>query len=161
MSDAESATRSDDSRADEQRPGEGGLPYPEEMSQEEIDEIEAERKRRLDPENRPDMAEVDNTDLEFDFEREELVDADELAREKKAEGDADGEVSRTPAQGGLPPLDDIPEEEIDEIEAERKQRLDPENRPDMAEVDNTQREFDLERGEFVDSPDEDDTAAGG
>jgi hypothetical protein len=43
------------------------------------------------------------------------------------------------------------QEEIDEIEAERSRRLDPENRPEMAEVDNTDREFDLERGEFVDS----------
>ena len=161
MSDAEATTTSDESQADEQRASEGGLPDPDEMSQEEIDEIEAERKRRLDPDNRPEMAEVDNTDLEFDFEREELVDADELAREKKAEGSADGEESRTPAQGGLPPLEEIPREEIDEIEAERKRRLDPDNRPDMAEVDNTQREFDLERGEFVDSPDEDDAAAEG
>ncbi|HEX6878312.1 MAG TPA: hypothetical protein VF165_21825 [Nocardioidaceae bacterium] len=160
MNDAEAATRSDESQADEQRPSEGGLPDPDEMSQEEIDEIEAERKRRLDPDNRPDMAEVDNTDLEFDFEREELVDADELARESRAESSADGEGSRTPAQGGLPPLEEIPQEEIDEIEAERQRRLDPENRPDMAEVDNTQREFDLERGEFVDSPDEDAAAEG-
>lgn len=75
MNDAEAATRSDESQADEQRPSEGGLPDPDEMSQEEIDEIEAERQRRLDPENRPDMAEVDNTQREFDLERGEFVDS--------------------------------------------------------------------------------------
>jgi hypothetical protein len=63
----------------------------------------------------------------------------------------DGRGGSIPSVGGLPPIEEIPQEEIDEIEAERKRRLDPDNRPDMAEVDNTDREFDLERGEFVDS----------
>ncbi len=38
----------------------------------------------------------------------------------------------------------------DETEAERKQRLDPKNRPANAEVDNTKRIFDPETGRFVD-----------
>lgn len=38
-----------------------------------------------------------------------------------------------------------------EVEAERQERLDPENRPDNAEVDNTDRDFDVERGMFTDS----------
>lgn len=41
------------------------------------------------------------------------------------------------------------EEEIKEIEEERERRLDPENRPANAEVDNTQRDFDPEEGEFT------------
>lgn len=66
------------------------------------------------------------------------------------------EGSRTPpaesrSNHGLPSREEMSQEEIDEIEAERSRRLDPENRPEMAEVDNTDREFDLERGEFVDS----------
>jgi hypothetical protein len=43
-----------------------------------------------------------------------------------------------------------PEDE-EEIEEERKERLDPENRPDGAEVDNTDREFDAEKGLYTDS----------
>jgi len=37
-----------------------------------------------------------------------------------------------------------------EMEEERERRLDPENRPDGAEVDNTQRTFDVDRGMFTD-----------
>ena len=40
------------------------------------------------------------------------------------------------------------EEEVQKIEAEREERLDPDNRPDNAEVDNTQRTF--EDGGFKD-----------
>ena len=44
------------------------------------------------------------------------------------------------------------ENEVDpEVEEERRERLDPENRPDAAEVDNTDREFDEEKGLFTDS----------
>jgi hypothetical protein len=39
-------------------------------------------------------------------------------------------------------------EEIEQIEAERRERLDPANRPENAEVDNTQRTF--EDGGFRD-----------
>ena len=45
------------------------------------------------------------------------------------------------------------EEEVEEIEADRERRLDPENRPEHAEVDNTGRTFDAEKGEFVDDGD--------
>lgn len=45
------------------------------------------------------------------------------------------------------------ENEVDpEVEAEREERLDPDNRPEGAEVDNTDREFDEEKGMFTDSP---------
>jgi hypothetical protein len=43
----------------------------------------------------------------------------------------------------------------EEIEAEREERLDPENRPENAEVDNTQRDFDAEKGTFTDRDDYD------
>jgi hypothetical protein len=78
MSEASSTDTSGQEQGSQPPTAEGqsnhGLPSREEMSQEEIDEIEAERKRRLDPENRPEMAEVDNTDREFDLERGEFVD---------------------------------------------------------------------------------------
>jgi hypothetical protein len=37
-----------------------------------------------------------------------------------------------------------------DVEAERRERLDPDNRPDRAEVDNTDRDFDVEKGMFTD-----------
>jgi hypothetical protein len=58
--------------------------------------------------------------------------------------------------GALPDADDIPQEQLDEIEAERKERTAPENRPEGAEVDNTERDFDPVQGQFTDSePDPD------
>ena len=45
-----------------------------------------------------------------------------------------------------------------EMEEERAHRLDPENRPDNAEVDNTPRTFDHEHGRFTDSEDYDESA---
>ena len=41
-------------------------------------------------------------------------------------------------------------EDKEEIEEEREKRLDPDNRPDNAEVDNTDREFDPKKGMFTD-----------
>ncbi len=44
-----------------------------------------------------------------------------------------------------------PEDTKREIDEERERRLDPDNRPDGAEVDNTDRTFVVERGRFEDS----------
>jgi hypothetical protein len=41
--------------------------------------------------------------------------------------------------------------EVEEIEHDREERLDPDNRPDNVEIDNTQREFDVQKGMFTDS----------
>jgi hypothetical protein len=43
--------------------------------------------------------------------------------------------------------DDVDEEQI---ERERQERLDPENRPKNAEVDNSARDFDIASGQFTD-----------
>ncbi|MCH1865246.1 hypothetical protein [Nocardioides sp. CFH 31398] len=40
---------------------------------------------------------------------------------------------------------------VEEVEADREERLAPENRPDGAEIDNTQRTFNEETGMFEDS----------
>jgi hypothetical protein len=40
-----------------------------------------------------------------------------------------------------------------EVEEEREKRLDPDNRPENAEIDNTTRDFDVERGMFTDNDD--------
>ena len=48
-------------------------------------------------------------------------------------------------------LDDVPE---DRLEEERAERLDPQNRPENVEVDNSDREFDPQTGHFKDDEDE-------
>jgi hypothetical protein len=47
--------------------------------------------------------------------------------------------------------DEAPDELLEEIDEERERRLDPENRPDGAEIDNTDRDFDVKHGRFEDS----------
>jgi hypothetical protein len=47
----------------------------------------------------------------------------------------------------------------EKIEEEREQRLDPDNRPDNVEVDNTDRDFDAEKGMFTDDDDYDQAEA--
>ena len=89
----------------------------------EVEEIEAERKRRLAAENRPDNAEVDNTGDNMP----------DIAREDHSGEGAEGTADPSRTFRENPPSED----EVEEIEAERKRRLAPENRPDNAEVDNT------------------------
>ncbi|WP_205473312.1 hypothetical protein [Nocardioides sp. SYSU D00038] len=50
-------------------------------------------------------------------------------------------------------------EEAEAVERDRAERLDPDNRPDNVEVDNTGRTFDAERGMFTDSEGYDDADA--
>lgn len=96
---------------------------------EKVQEIDEERERRLDPDNRPDDAEVDNTDAELPTVKE----FEELnAEDDNAEGSA-GTADPTKAFRENPPSDD----EVKEMEEERERRLDPDNRPENAEVDNT------------------------
>lgn len=45
------------------------------------------------------------------------------------------------------------QDEVEQVERERVERLDDENRPDGAEIDNTGRDFDVEKGMFTDHPD--------
>ena len=42
--------------------------------------------------------------------------------------------------------DEISDDQAEQLEKERQERLDPDNRPDNALVDNTQREFDPDEG---------------
>lgn len=46
-------------------------------------------------------------------------------------------------------LDEVDEEEVEQV---RQERLDPENRPENVEVDNTDKEFDAQKGLFTDTP---------
>lgn len=56
------------------------------------------------------------------------------------------------AQSGETALDGTP---VDQLQQERQERLDPENRPENSEVDNTPRDFDVEKGMFADNPEYD------
>lgn len=113
------------------------------VSDEERAEIDEERKRRLDPENRPDDAEIDNSDAN-------LPTVEEFNR-ASADEETEGSVGTSDPSEKFrenPPSDD----EVKEIEEERKRRLDPDHRPDNVEVDNTGRTF--KDGGFVDEADE-------
>jgi len=94
----------------------------------EVAEIEEERARRLDPDNRPDNAEVDNTDAE-------LPTVEEFARREAEEQDGDSAGTSDPSEKFRQM--EVPEEEQAEIAEERRRRLDPDNRPANTEVDNT------------------------
>jgi hypothetical protein len=102
--------------------------FEEKPPQERIEEIESDREQRLDPDNRPENSEVDNTDATLPT-VEEFARLNEGEDQEGAAGTAD--PSETFREN--PPSDD----EVKEIEAERERRLDPENRPENAEVDNT------------------------
>src|SRR6478735_2501982 len=58
---------------------------------------------------------------------------------------------------GIEPGKEPDDETKQDMEEERERRLDPDNRPDGAEVDNTERTFDVDRGQFTDSEDYDES----
>jgi hypothetical protein len=58
---------------------------------------------------------------------------------------------------GIEPDAEPDEDTKKEMEEEREKRLDPDNRPDGAEIDNSDRTFDVERGQFTDSDDYDES----
>ena len=71
---------------------------------------------------------IDSDRGTFDIER------DDVSAEERESGTA-----------GLPTADDVPEETVEEIQRERAERLDPDNRPEDTEVDNSGRTFDSPR----------------
>ncbi|HET8605184.1 MAG TPA: hypothetical protein VFM09_14745 [Marmoricola sp.] len=77
--------------------------------------------------------------------------ADDATKEPddQAPGQTGGQTGGQPDAPGV--MREFSEEEVAQIEQERKERLDPDNRPPNAEVDNTDREFDVEHGRFTDS----------
>jgi hypothetical protein len=106
-------------------PGEGFAERPPES---EVAEIEAERERRLDAGNRPENAEIDNTDTT-------LPTVEEFAR-LNAGDEQEGSAGSSDPAAAFREIEPS-EEEIAEIEAERERRLAPENRPENTEIDNT------------------------
>lgn len=61
--------------------------------------------------------------------------------------DVDDRIDEANDAGEQSP-DDV---DVEQLEREREERLDPDNRPDGAEIDNTGRDFDPEVGLFTDS----------
>ena len=61
---------------------------------------------------------------------------------------ADRHPAAARPQGGRADFDELPD---DELEEERQKRLDPDNRPDNIEVDNSNRTFDPKTGFFEDT----------
>src|SRR6478735_498850 len=59
---------------------------------------------------------------------------------------------------GIEPSKEPDDDTKQDIEEERERRLDPDNRPEGAEVDNTDRTFDHEHGQFTDADDYDESA---
>ena len=122
----ESADDHDEQQAsDTGDPGEG---FAERPPGSEVAEIEAERERRLAPENRPENAEIDSTDTT-------LPTVEEFAR-LNAGDDQEGSAGSSDPAAAFREIEPS-EEEVAEIEAERERRLAPENRPANAEIDNT------------------------
>jgi hypothetical protein len=70
------------------------------------------------------------------------------AEDSAEEGDEEPEPEED--SGGTPQPGADPADE-EQIEEERQERLDPDNRPDNVEVDNTDRDFDPEKGMFTDA----------
>ena len=84
------------------------------------------------------------------FSPDERLDSDDRGT-YDLENDGVPEEERESGTAGLPDKDNVPEETIESIEADRQERLSAENRPDGAEVDNTGRTFDADAGKFTDS----------
>lgn len=105
--------------------------------EDEVAAIDEERKRRLDPANRADGTEVDNTHATLP-----TLEAWEAEHGDDGATGGTSDPSRTFAEM------EVSEDERAEIAAERERRLDPANRPEGAEVDNTGRT--VVDGRFVD-----------
>ena len=76
----------------------------------------------------------------------------ETADEQEQEPEAQ-EREKEPGTAGLPDADEVSDEKKAQLDQEREERLDDDNRPDGAEVDNTERDFDDAAGMFTDNAD--------
>jgi hypothetical protein len=89
-----------------------------------------------------------------------------MSEDDKESGDEGGSIlddggidtdERAGRSLGIEPNKEPDDETKQDIEEEREKRLDPDNRPEGAEVDNTDRTFDVDRGQFTDSEDYDES----
>ena len=95
-----------------------------------------------EPDERPEESPDDSADETSDDS------ADETSDETSDSGDSDDSARLTKEQAMG--QEDVPEDKQQAIEEEREKRLDPDNRPENAEVDNSDRDFDVKSGQFTD-----------
>ena len=62
-----------------------------------------------------------------------------------------GDSEESQSAGKLPDAEDMSDDEREKIESDRQERLDPDNRPEGSEIDNSDRDFDVESGQFEDA----------
>src|SRR5215218_9751502 len=89
-----------------------------------------------------DEGEVHGDASQLDTDVEKRIDEAGSAQDRGAD-ESDDSGSDANADGG-------PDVDPEQVEQERQERLDPENRPKNAEVDNSARDFDIEKGQFTD-----------
>jgi hypothetical protein len=77
---------------------------------------------------------------------------DEVPVEDALEQAQDAEPDDDPAEDYPPDAVGFDGSPVEEILADREERLDPDNRPENSEVSNAGREFDSEKGMFTDAP---------
>jgi hypothetical protein len=89
-----------------------------------------------------------------------MSDSENDENDEKDSGDEGGSIlddggidtdERAGRSLGIEPDAEPDDDTKKEMEEEREKRLDPDNRPDNAEVDNTERTFDPDTGRFTDS----------
>ena len=76
------------------------------------------------------------------------TESNDTDQDDSGSGNSNPDVTTTEQDDGLS------DKEREQLEKERQERLDPENRPVNAEVDNTGREFDVEKNDFTYAPGE-------
>ena len=119
MSDREPADEAQDEQAEQDDAGEKEQPDQEQVLQE--------REERLDPDNRPDNVEVDNTDRTFDPETGFFEDRDEHDSAPKQfvdeEAISEGADSNDPDDSDDTDDDDPDDDDTDSADAEDEQEL--------------------------------------
>lgn len=80
--------------------------------------------------------------------------SDENTGIRNESGEIDVDVDARVQEATSAETESLGEDDVEQIEKEREERLDPDNRPVNAIVDNTQRDFDAESEEFTVPADE-------
>ena len=106
-----------------------------------------------------DDEQTDDEQAMTEADRSEVTGAETAADPEQDEvgpvsGEAEDEDGQPSSGAVSAQFEELPsEEEQARVEEERQERLDPDNRPEGAEVDNTDRDFDHEKGLFTDNDD--------
>jgi len=94
------------------------------------------------------MSDTESNDPEQDDTSQDTESGDTDQDDSGDEGSSNPDVTTSDTDSG------VSDEEAEQLEKERQERLDPDNRPTNAIVDNTGREFDGEKDDFTYAPGE-------